>query len=328
MRRATVATAFVLFCVLPLLAACGGPSVIARHTAPDGDWDYVSIDADHGRAYVGRGDGVLALDLATGKVTPNFVRGRYTAAVVPLPGGKVALTTNRHDNLIGFFDRTTGKVIEEIATDAGPDAATLDPVTGTVYVMNNAAGTVSVVDSASRRIIRKIPVGGSIEAGGLDGQGHLFVNVEDRNSVAVVDLKKGKVTATIALQQCQEPTGIVVDPSQGLAFSACGNGRLNVIDTATLKVITTVPIGEGCDALMADAARKRLYASNGDGTLSILSIANGRAPEALATVPTTANGRTGAVDPATGRIYIAGGPYDAKEAKTIHFAIAVVDTGK
>jgi len=314
-----------------IAAACAAPapSVVARYAAPDGDWDYVSVDPTFGRLYVGRGDGVLAIDLKTGAVTPRFVKGRYTAAVIPLNDGRFALTTAADDDLIGFFDRLTGKVVAEIATDKGPDAATLDPATGAVYVMNGEAGTISVVDGAQRKIVRKIRVGDGLELEGaaLDGKGHLFVNVANRVEIAVVDLAAGEAVGRIKLADCKDPTGIAINPKTGLGYSVCGNGQLKVIDTATRQVLTSIAVAEESDGVILDAKRERLYASSNKGMLSIISIKDGRKPRLLTNLPTKTNARTGALDPATGRVYVAGGPYDDTTDKALHFEVLAVDVG-
>lgn len=267
----------------------------------------------------------LAVDLKTGIVTPYFVAGGDIAAVVPLKDGRFALTTAPDENLIAFFDRHSGAVVGSILTDRGPDAATLDPATGDVYVMNGAAGTISVVDPVKRAIIRKIAVGGALEAAALDGKGHLFVNVEDRAQVAVVDIAAGRAVARIALPGCKRPTGIAVDPASGIGYSVCGNGRLQVIDTVRRRVLTHIVVAGECGGLALDGARRRLHASSGTGVLDVISIADARRPQRMTSLSTKRNARTVTPDPATGRVYVAGGPYEDEADKTSHFEVLGVD---
>ena len=151
-----------LFLHLPFAFAADAPpslSVIGTIPAPDGGWDIASVDADARRLFIGRSDGVTAVDLDSGKVTPKLVEGKRLHAVLPLPDGR-ALSTNGGDNTATLFEAATGKVIASIATGQNPDAAVFDPSTGLALVMDGKDGDIMLIDPRGGTSPGKIGVGG------------------------------------------------------------------------------------------------------------------------------------------------------------------------
>ncbi|MEA3033788.1 MAG: hypothetical protein QOH86_1804, partial [Sphingomonadales bacterium] len=128
-------TALALF-MLPLCAAAPAPKlgIVERIAGPDGGWDLLGVDADRHRLLVARSDGVMAVDLATGAVTPRFVPGARLHAVLAVPGSGIGLATSGQANAAILFDTTTGAVRAEVPTGANPDAAIYDPSSRDVWV--------------------------------------------------------------------------------------------------------------------------------------------------------------------------------------------------
>jgi DNA-binding beta-propeller fold protein YncE len=293
---------------LPLLLAAAAPqaprlAVEQRIAGPDGGWDLLSVDGDHRRLLVARADGVMAVDLATGVVTPRFVPGARLHAVLAVPGSGIGLATSGATNSAILFDTATGAVRAEVPTGANPDAAIYDPSRREVWVMNAKDGTASLIDPRSAKLVATVTIGGGLELPALDGRGHLFVNVEDRNQLAEIDLKTRQVVRRIALTGCDGPTGLAFLPS-GYLLSACANKVATLVRAATGKLEGTLAIGARPDGAFYDPVRRRAYVpAGGDGILTVID-ARGARPHVVATVPTQAGARTGTVDPATGRVYL------------------------
>lgn len=277
--------------------------VLDRIAGPDGPWDYAAIDSAARRLYVARGDGVMAVELDSGKVTARLVPGARVHAVVPLPDGKL-LFTNGDSNIATIADAETGKVLAEIATGKKPDAAVFDTKTGLVLVMNGKSGDVTLIDPQAAKAVGTIEIGGALEFAAVDGAGQAFVNVEDKGELAILDIAARKVVARVALTGCEEPTGLARDPHSGKLLSVCANGVAEAVDPVKAVVTATLPIGKHPDAAIFDAARHLfLVPCGGDGTLTLIS-AEGADLAVAGSVPTERGARTGALDPKTGRIYL------------------------
>ncbi len=277
---------------------------------PDGPWDYAAVDAAARRLYLSRGDGVLLLNLDTGKVTPTLVPGKRVHQSLPLPNGRL-LSTNGESNTATLSTASDGSVIAEIPTGQKPDAAVYDPVSKLVLVMNGKSGDVTLIDPASAKSVGTIAVGGALEYAVADGLGHVFVNVEDKSELVTIDTAGHKVTGTSVLTGCEEPTGLAYDAQDKLLLSACGNKVAIISSAVTGKALATVVIGAGPDAAIWDDAAKLFYVPcGGDGILSVIAVAGGKFT-ALGSIPTHKGARLGALDPKTGRIYLPTADYQA-----------------
>jgi YVTN family beta-propeller protein len=276
--------------------------VAATLPAGDGGWDLLSVDPVGQRLYVAHGDGVTAIDLKTGKATDRIVTGKRVHAALAIPGTSDVLSTNGETNDALLFDGRTGKVRATIATGTKPDAAAYDPATRTIWVMNPGSGDVTVVDPASARVLATVPIGGSLELGVADGRGRLFVNIEDKNEVAVLDTRARKVMSRFPLQGCDGPTGIAYDPASREVLSACANG-VAIVSAPDGKQIARLPIGKGADGAAFDSKRHIALVPGGkDGNLTLIRL--GVVPKVVGQVATAVSARTIALDPSTGRAYL------------------------
>lgn len=304
MRRLVVAIVTALAALTPVArAATPTLAVLAEIAGPDGPWDYASVDAATRRLYLGRGDGVLSLDLASQRLTPIFVSGHRVHAVTPLGDTGLVLATNGETNTATMFASSDGRVIVEIPTGRKPDAAIWDPASRLAFVMNGESGDVTIIDPATASAVGAIPVGGKLEFSGVDGRGKLYVNVEDRAELAMIDTRTRAIVARHPLPGCERPTGLAVDAAHDRVFVACGNGVALALGAADGAVQATLPIGRGADAVILDAARGLAYVPCGEGSLAVIS-ADAATPALLADVKTVRGARTGALDPVTGRLYL------------------------
>jgi len=295
---------------LALLATSAAPTsmpelhykIVAQLPAGDGGWDLLSVDPADQRLYVAHGDGVTAIDLRTGRATDKIVPGQRVHAALAVPGTHDVIATNGETNSATLFDGRTGRVRATIPTGTKPDAAAYDPATRTVWIMNPGSGDATVVDPSTAKVLATVAVGGSLELGAATGTGRLYVNVEDKNQVAVINTRTRRVEARFPLQGCDGPTGIAYDPASREVLSACGNGVV-IVSAADGHQIARLPIGKGADGAAFDAKRHiALVPAGRDGSLTLIRLQP--VPLVVGQIATAVSARTIALDPVTGRAYL------------------------
>jgi YVTN family beta-propeller protein len=202
------------------------------------------------------------------------------------------------------FDLTTNAVITQIATGINPDAIMYEPFTKKIITCNGRSKNLSIIDPITNKLIDSVDVGGKPETAVSNGMGKLYVNIEDKNEIVLVDLKTFKVEAHWPLAPAEEPTGLAFDKTTNRLFAGCGNKLLAIVDASNGKVVQALPIGDGCDGAGFDASTKNIFTSNGDGTMSVYHEGAADKYELVANVTTKRGARTIAVDEKTHLIYM------------------------
>jgi hypothetical protein len=280
------------------------PQLVGSIAGADGGWDYAFVDSDRQQLYVARADGVMAINLKDQVVTNRLVPGQRVHGVISLPGG-LGLAANGDSKSAMLFTTADGAVQAEFPAGKKADAVVRDPRSGLAAVMNSNDGTVSVIDVTQKKPAGLFTVGGTLEFAVADGAGHVFVNIEDQNQMAVLDLKAGAVTARYALAPCDSPTGLALDDARHILLAACGNGMAVALSALDGHLLATLPIGKGPDAVLFDARRRRFLVPCGrDGVLTVIDESAAGALSVAGSVATAPGARTGAVDPDSGRSYL------------------------
>ena len=281
-----------------------GLHVVARIPGPDGGWDYASFDPTRRRVYVAHGAVVLAIDVDSGTLNPAFAQGNRLHAVVPVPGTDLIVTTNSGDNTAKVISATDSRLLASIPTAEDADGAAYDPKSGLVVVICGDAGTLVLIDPKAMKAVGTITVGDDLEFGQADGKGLFYVNVANKNQVAVVDLAARKVLRRYDLTDCKRPTGLAYVAGDRV-IAACGDGGVNILEAATGKLIAKFKVGGFPDAVIYDAKRQLAFVPSGlGGTLSVIALTGPADNTIIDTVPTQLGARTGTVDPKTGRLYL------------------------
>ena len=279
-------------------------AVTDRIRGGDGGWDFANVDTDLHRLFVARTDSVMAIDLATGKVIDNFAPAHGAHQVLVLDGGEI-LETDGATNLARFIDARSGTVKAAVKVGAKPDAAFYDPATRTIGVMNADDGTLSLLDPRTRQLVGAITVGGGLEFGIADGAGRAFVNIEDRNEIAVVDMRARRVTSRITLTGCDGPTGLAAVAGGTRLIAACANGIAAIVDPRAGRVTGKLNIGRDPDAVLYDAQRGLAFIPcGGDGVLEVIAARDPRTIRSLGRIKTAVSAKTAALDSRTGTIYL------------------------
>ncbi len=271
----------------------------------DGSYDYMNIDKMNNHLFVSHGTCVDVIDLNTEKVIDSItnMKGVHGIAIVN-EVNKGFISDGKGDAAI-VFDLKTFKTIKTIPLSK-PDADGIiyDPFSKKVFVFCGDGNAACVVDVNDLKEVQTIDLGGAPEFAVSDGNGLIYNNLEDKSSLNVIDTKTFQVIRNYSLSPCGGPTGIALDKTNQRAFSVCRENKgMSVVDINSGKVITTVPIGAGVDAVIYDAVNKFVYVSNGDGTATIIKQNSADDYKVVQTLHTTYRAKTMAFDPATQKLY-------------------------
>ena len=270
----------------------------------DGGWDYVTVDSKARRVYVARATRVMVLDADSGTLISEIPNtpGVHGVALVPDLGRGVA--SNGRENTALVFDLKTLAEIKRVPTGTNPDAITYDPASHRVFTFNGRSGDATAIDPAEGTAMGTVALGGKPEAAVFDGEGHIWVNIEDKSEVVLFDSKSLTVKSRWPLAPCEEPTGLAFDKRHHRLFAGCGNKMMAVMDSETGKVVATVPTGPGVDGTAFDPETQLAFSTNGgDGTLTVVHEDSPDKYTVVQTVETGRGARTIALDPTTHTIY-------------------------
>lgn len=300
----------------PALAQSPSAYTLTRSVAlgaPD-RWDYVSFEVRSGRVFVAHGDRLTVVDGQSGAIlgeVTGFPGGTHGIAFSP-SGGK-GYTDDGASGTIGIFDLKSLKTLKRIKGVEDADGIATDPVTGKVFVVNGDSKNVSVVDPATEAVVATIELGGKLEFAVADGAGKLFVNGAEKSELARIDTATNAVDARWSIASCTSPHGLGMDTQSRRLFVSCTNNLLLVVNADSGAVVASLPIGAGSDAVAFDPVRKRIFSSNGrDGTISVYEERSADHYVALPTIRTTVSAKTMALDPRSGRLYVAAGEQEAQ----------------
>ena len=304
---AGVIAALVLAAPLPAAEpSSGGHRVVATFAVGgEGGWDYLNVDAATRRVFVSRGTHVAVLDADSGKVVGDIPGTEGVHGIALAPELKKGFTSNGRAGTVSVFDLSSLAVTATVkVTGENPDAILYEPVTKRVFTFNGRGKNVTAIDAATLAVVGTVPVGGKPEFAVSDASGVVYVNIEDTAEVVAFDAATLAVKGRWSLAPCQDPTGLAFDPKSRRLFAGCGNKLLAVMSATDGKLLGTPPIGEGCDGVAFDPATGLVYASNGEGTLTILRETAPGTYGVVETVPTKKSARTLALDPATHRVLL------------------------
>jgi len=270
----------------------------------EGGWDYLNADDATGMLYVSHGKVVNVVDLKSGKnvATITDVNGVHGIAIAP--EFNKGFITNGPDSNVTVFNTKDFSFIKKIAlTGKNPDAILYEPFTKSIITWNGRTSNATVIDAKTDKVIQTIPLAGKPEAAVSDGKGKVFVNIEDKSQVSVINVNTWKVEQSWSISPGEEPSGLALDNVNHRLFSATSK-LMVILDAETGKVITTVPTGDRVDGAGFDSGLKRAYSSCGDGVLTVVQEENPNSFKVLENFPTQAGARTISVSSKTHRIYL------------------------
>ena len=275
----------------------------------DGGWDYVVPDPPEHRVFIGRTNRVMVVDEDSGKLLGEVmgINGAHGTAIATGTGHGFA--TSGNDQSVVMFDVKTLKALGRIPAAEDADAIIYDRASNRVFTFNGDAHSSTVIDPVAGKLITNIPLGGKPEYGASAGDGKVYGNLTDTSEVVEIDAKTATVTRRWPMAPCKQNVSMAIDTKNHRLFSGCRSGVLAVSDYQAGKVITTLPIGMGVDGAGYDAASGDVFATNADGTLTIIHQDGPDQYHVIQTLPTPQGSRNMGLDPTTHRVYVVAGEF-------------------
>jgi DNA-binding beta-propeller fold protein YncE len=298
----------LLASLLPLQAQTGWRVEKTLSVGGQGGWDYLTVDPQTHRLYVPRGTHTLVIDSESGKTIADIPGQKIAHGVAVVPeAGRGFISDGGGKGAIVIFDLKTNAVLGSIVAQPDADGIIYDQASGRVVVVSGDKGTLMSIkpdiDPKAGKIDAPLDLGGAPEFLASDGAGKVFVNLMDKNEVAVVDMKARKVVARWPVAPGGAPVGMTIDTANRRLLIGCRKPqKLIVMSTDDGKVLADLPIGDHVDAVKIDNGQ--IFASCGDGTLAVVAETSPGKFAIVQTVKTLKGARTMGLDPTTHRIYL------------------------
>jgi DNA-binding beta-propeller fold protein YncE len=301
----------ILLVVVPAVFAQGPYKVMkTAKVGGTGGFDYVYADDAGRRLYIPRTGNparITVFNLDTLEPMPDIASTNARGAAVSSKTNHGFATSKP----VTMWDSKTLMPIKTIDVQGGPDGILHDPFNDRVWVFSHSLPHATIIDAADGSVVGTMDLGGAPEQAASDGKGHLYVDLEDKNSIAVVDAKTLKVTATYDLTGSGGTcAGLAMDVKNNILFAACRNPQnMVILNAADGKVITTLPIGQGTDGAAFNANTMEAFSSQGDGTLTVIKENSPTSFVVEQTVQTMPSAKTMTLDRKTNRILLIAAEY-------------------
>lgn len=278
----------------------------------EGFWDYITVDETQGRVYVSHSNVAQVIDIKLGKVAGTIPDTKGIHGIAVAPELNKGFTSNGRDSSVTVFDLKTLAVTGRIkVTGQNPDAILYDPFSKKVFTFNGRSHDATVIDAVSNAVVATVPLAGKPEFSQTDNHGKVYVNIEDKSLISVINAQNLKVEKSWSIAPGEEPSGLALDNETHRLFSVCGNKMMVISDAEAGKAITSLPIGDRCDGVAFDPSLKRAYSSNGEGTISVVQEVSKDSFKVLETITSMPGARTIAVNKSTHKLYLPTARFEA-----------------
>jgi len=270
----------------------------------EGGWDYLTVDASARHFYISRGTHVIVLDADSGKNVGDIpdTPGVHGIALAP-ELGKGFVSNGREGTVTVFDIKTLVPIGSKIKVGENPDAILYEPATKRVFTFNGRSQDSTAIDAVSGKVLGTIKLDGKPEFAASDAKGEVFVNIEDKSELTVIDPNKLEVKVKWPLAPCTEPSGLALDRKNRRLFVGCDNKMMAVVDADSGKVLATPAIGEGVDATAYDDETGLAFASCGEGVLTVVKEDSPQKFSVVENVKTEPGARTMALDTKTHNLF-------------------------
>jgi DNA-binding beta-propeller fold protein YncE len=271
-----------------------------------GGWDYLSFDTARRHLFVSRGDRVLVIDVDANRQIGTIADTPGVHGIAIADDLQRGFTSNGRSASVTAFDLRTFKPLATIGgTGENPDAIVYDAHSHHVLTFNGRSHSASVIDPAKGAVTATIALPGKPEFAVSDGTGHVYNNIEDKSKLVEIDTIHNTLVHVWSLAPCASPSGLAIDVAHHRLFSVCDNRLMIVTDALDGHQVARVPIGDGPDAVVFDAAASTIYSSNGEsGTITAIHQDNMDHYRVTATIATRVGARTLTLDPKLHRLYL------------------------
>jgi DNA-binding beta-propeller fold protein YncE len=230
------------------------------------------------------------------------IQGAHGTAVAESTGHGFA--TSGNDQSVVMFDLKTYKALARIPAAEDADAIVYDSVSNRVFTLNGDAHSSTVIDPRDGKVIANLPLGGKPEYGASAGDGRVYANITDNAEVVEIDAKTATVSRRWPATGCKAPVSMAIDTAHHRLFSGCRSGVMAISDYQAGKVVSTVPIGAGVDGAGFDPASGNAFASNADGTLTVIHEDSPDQYRVVESVTTPQGSRNMGLDPTNHRVFL------------------------
>jgi DNA-binding beta-propeller fold protein YncE len=270
----------------------------------EGGWDYLTVDENARRLYVSHATQVVVLDIDSLEIVGSIsgLSGVHGIALAPEFGR--GFITSGQSGTVAVFDLKTLQKIGEVIVGRKPDAIVYDPATKRIFAMNGDSGSSTAINAADSKILGTVMLGGGPESTIADGNGNVFVNLEDKSELLRIDAKTLQVRDRWPVAPCQAPSSMAFDEANGRLFLGCRNRLMAIVDSQNGKVIGTYPIGDKVDASAFEPATKIVFSSTGDGHLYRFHQDSPDSYSALKLISTAPGSKTMNIDKKTQRLFV------------------------
>ena len=303
-----VALAGVLLLAAVAAGADSAPRYrLAHQVSLPGDegWDYLTLEPEGHRLFIAHGTHVLVVDTGTLAVAGRIADTPGVHGIALAPELNRGYVSAGRAGLVVVFDLKTLARLKEIKTTGeNPDAIVYDAATRHVFTFNGRGRNVTAIDAGRDQVVGTLALDAKPEFAVPDGRGRVYVNLEDRNSLAVLDARKLSVLSVWPIAGCEEPSGLAFDADRRHLFPVCSNRVMAVVDAASGRALGSAPIGAGVDAAAYDPGSGLAFASCGEGNLTVVRTGASGAAQVVQSVPTRRGARTMALDTRTHRVYL------------------------
>lgn len=303
------ASTLLLFAALPAARAQTNWQVTKTfQIGGQGGWDYLTVDPQTHRLYVPRSTHTMVIDSESGKVLADIPGQKIAHGVAIVPkAGRGFISDGGGNGAVVIFDLKTYAVLGTLLAQPDADGIIYDPGSERVLVVSGDGGVLMTfkpdIDPKAGKIEAPIDLGGKPEFLASNGAGKVYINLPDKNEVAVVDMKARKVIARWPVAPGGEPVGMSIDAKKDRLFIGCRKPqKLIVMSTRDGKVLADLPIGAGVDATKFDEGQA--FASCRDGALVVAGENSPGKFEVVETVKTPLGARTMGIDSSTHKIYL------------------------
>jgi DNA-binding beta-propeller fold protein YncE len=274
----------------------------------DGSWDYVVPDPPNHRVFIARQNRVMVIDENDGALLGEVtgINGAHGTAIAQ--SSSHGFATSGNDQSVVMFDLNTFRQLARIPAAEDADAIVYDGPSNRVFTLNGDAHSSTVID-ASGKLVTNIPLGGKPEYGASAGDGKLYANLTDTNEVVEIDTRSATVVRRWPTAPCKQPVSMAIDVKNRRLFSGCRSGVMAISDYPSAKIVATLPIGAGVDGAGYDPASANAFASNADGTLTVIHQDNPDQYHVIQTIRTPEGSRNMGLDPTNHRLFIASGKF-------------------
>jgi DNA-binding beta-propeller fold protein YncE len=270
----------------------------------EGSWDYVVPDPPNHRVFIARQNRVMVIDEDSGKLLGEVtgINGAHGTAIAASSGHGFA--TSGNDRSVVMFDLKTFKALDRIPAAEDADAILYDAPSNRVFTLNGDAHSSTVIDPAGK-LITNIPLGGKPEYGASAGDGKVYANLTDTNEVVEIDARNAAVTRRWPTAPCRQPVAMAIDVQHHRLFSGCRSGVLAVSNYQGGAIVATAPIGTGVDGAGYDPTSADVFASNADGTLTVIHQDGPDQYHVTQTITTPQFSRNLGLDPTSHHVFVA-----------------------